>query len=93
MTEGELVDAGLQFYLNQGSSSVVQDADQRKKAWFYTTKVAKRLWDSAPYLRARSHTIPGPCPISLRLLPDIRGREAPKTTSNEKYPNVGCLQK
>ncbi len=49
MTEGELVDAGLQYYLNQGSSSVVRDTDQRRKAWFYTTKVAKRLWDSAPY--------------------------------------------
>jgi len=49
MTEGELIDAGLQFYLNQGSSSVLQDEDQRKKAWFYSKQTGKRLWMSAPY--------------------------------------------
>lgn len=48
MTEGELLDAGLQYYLNQGSPSVLIDRDLRKKAWFYSTKVGKRLWDSAP---------------------------------------------
>jgi len=49
MTEGELLDAGLEFYLNQGSSSVLKDRDQRRKAHFYSTQTAKRLWQSAPY--------------------------------------------
>jgi hypothetical protein len=49
MTTAELEDAVLTYYLNQGSAVVVQDADQRRKAWFLATKAAKRLWDSAPY--------------------------------------------
>jgi hypothetical protein len=49
MTTGDLEDAALTYYLNQGSSVVLQDRDQRKKAWFFATKAAKRLWDSAPY--------------------------------------------
>lgn len=49
MTTGELLDAGLTYYMNQGSSVVVKDPDQRKKAWFWLTKAATRLWNSAPY--------------------------------------------
>jgi hypothetical protein len=48
MTEGELIDAGLTYYLNQGSSSVTRDDAQRRKAHFFSTQVAKRLWNSAP---------------------------------------------
>lgn len=48
MTEGELIDAALRYYMNQGSPSVVQDLDQRKKAHFFSVQTAKRLWNSAP---------------------------------------------
>ena len=48
MTEGELIDAALRYYMNQGSSSVVQDPDQRRKAHFFSVQTAKRLWNSAP---------------------------------------------
>jgi hypothetical protein len=49
VTTGELIDAVLEFYLNQGSPTVTQDSRQRKKAWFNATRVAKRVFDSAPY--------------------------------------------
>lgn len=49
MTTGELQDAGLGYYLNQGSPVVVQDRAQRQKSWFWLTKTAKRVWNSAPY--------------------------------------------
>jgi len=49
VTTGELLDAGLSYYLNQGSSVVVQDRPQRQKAHFWLTKAATRLWNSAPY--------------------------------------------
>lgn len=49
MTTGELITWALSNYLNAGSSTVTADVPQRKKAWFFATKVAKRLWDSAPY--------------------------------------------
>lgn len=49
MTEGELLDAGLRFYMNQGSSTVTKDEDQRRKAHFYSVQTSHRLWNSAPY--------------------------------------------
>lgn len=49
MTCGELIDAVLEYYLNQGSPTVTQDTAQRKKAWFNATRVAKRVFKSAPH--------------------------------------------
>lgn len=49
MTTGELIDAVLEYYVNQGSPTVSQDARQRKKAWFAATRVAKRVFKSAPH--------------------------------------------
>ena len=34
MTTGEQLDTGLSYYLNQGSSVVTEDLDQRQKAHF-----------------------------------------------------------
>jgi hypothetical protein len=48
-TAGELISAGLSYYVNAGSSSVVSDPDLRRKAHWFLTMVAKRVWDSAPY--------------------------------------------
>lgn len=48
MTTGELIDAVLEYYLNQGSPLVTQDSAQRKKAWFNATRVAKRVFNAAP---------------------------------------------
>ena len=59
MTTAELIAAGLTYYVNQGSSSVLQDPRQRRRAWFFLTKAAKRLWDSAPYwFRKANGTVP-----------------------------------
>lgn len=49
MTTGELLDAGLQYYLNQGSPGVVEDRAQRQRAHFWLEKVVDKLWNSAPY--------------------------------------------
>jgi hypothetical protein len=49
MTVAEHINAGLSYYLNQGSSSLLTDAFARKKALFYLTKVVKRIYNSAPY--------------------------------------------
>ena len=49
MTTAELVTAGLSYYSNAGSTSIAQDLEQRKRAHFFLTKVANRVWDSAPH--------------------------------------------
>lgn len=49
MTTGEMLDAGLFYYLNQGSPVVVQDPAQRQRAHFWLEKVVDKLWNSAPY--------------------------------------------
>jgi hypothetical protein len=48
MTTGDLLDAVLQYYLNQGSSTVIQDSALRRRAWFASTRVAKRVFNAAP---------------------------------------------
>ena len=49
MTTSELLNAVLQYRVNQGSSSIVEDIELRKKAWFGATKTAKRVWNAAPH--------------------------------------------
>lgn len=49
MTTAEMITAGLSYYLNSGSASTVSDLQQRKRAHFFLTKVANRVWDSAPH--------------------------------------------
>lgn len=49
MTTGEQITTGLTHYLNQGSSVVTEDRDQRVRAHFFYSKAAQRLWNSAPY--------------------------------------------
>lgn len=49
LTTGEQITSGLKWYLNQGSPVVVEDRDWREKAWFLYSKVARRVWNSAPY--------------------------------------------
>lgn len=49
LTTGEQITTVQQYYLNQGSSVVTEDRDIRQKTHFFYTKVATRLWNSAPY--------------------------------------------
>jgi hypothetical protein len=56
MTTAEHINAALTYYLNQGSPSILDREDFRKKAWFFLTKTAKRLWNSAPYWFKHSST-------------------------------------
>ena len=48
MTTGQVIDACLRFYLNTGSSAVVEDQRIRDKSLFFLTQIVKRVWKYAP---------------------------------------------
>jgi hypothetical protein len=44
-----LITAGLSYFSNTGSATIVSNLDQRKRTHFFLTKVANRVYDSAPH--------------------------------------------
>lgn len=49
MTTAEIITAGLSYFSNTGSATIVSNLDQRKRAHFFLTKASNRVWDSAPH--------------------------------------------
>ncbi len=49
MTTAELMTAGLSYHSNAGSATIVSDINARKRAHFYLTKAANRVWEAAPF--------------------------------------------
>ena len=48
LTAGETITSALQFCMNIGTSQIENDADLRKKAWFFLTEFGKRSFVLAP---------------------------------------------